>query len=311
MVALDSSLFATSITSRFKGAMGQYHPAATERSNAWDFVLLIEGALVFAAAATRRYESASPMRMAFPFHARAAGGSTNVTDTDEDGSRDELWLPLWSSPARLRTIRRLFAEGRATVGSGDAARPGVSALDFARAIAALGVDRGIESFTRVGFHVRNGLAYFATPLGRFPTREVPSVRLLDELDGWFGRFRSRASGRKVPERVAVARRRLETAMFEVAAGGAVGPLVLALGDVELALARSLAFAAKEIREPVPGRRLVVRSWHAPGQVRLRAATLPSRRSAAPRASDRDATDRGAIRDTLGGPAPPRGGSCRL
>lgn len=249
--AVDSSLFGTAMKTDFKGAMGQYQPSAHRRTNPWDFVLLIEGALMLASAATRRYENASPSLMAFPFHARAAGGSETLTDDDERESRDELWLPLWAAPASIREVRRLFAEGRATVGSGDRARPASSALDFARAVAALGVDRGIDAFVRIGFQVRNGLAYFATPLGRFATDEVEVARLLDHVDGWFNRFRRKSIGRGVPARVALARRRLEKAMFEAVVSGALGPVLLELGDAEKALALSLTFSSKAFLRPVP------------------------------------------------------------
>ena len=247
--ALVSSLFGVTTTNDFKGAMGQYQPAASERTNAWDFVLLIEGALMFAGAATRRFENA-PACMAFPFHARAAGGLATVTEGDENDSRNELWLPLWSAPTTIREVRHLFAEGRATVGSGDHARPASSALDFARAVSALGLDRGIDSFSRIGFHVRNGLAYFATPLGRFSTRGVPGARLLDDIDSWYERLRQKTSGKGIPAGVALARRRLEQGMFEAVENGAFGPVLLALGDAERALAHSLSFTTKSFLRPI-------------------------------------------------------------
>jgi CRISPR-associated protein Csx17 len=249
--SVESSLFGTIVTTRFKGAMGQYQPAAGERTNPWDFILLIEGALMFAGSATRRFESSSPATMAFPFHARAAGGISTVTDSDENESRDELWLPLWSAPTTIREVRRLFAEGRAKVGLGDQARPASTALDFARAVTALGVDRGIDSFTRVGFHVRNGLAYFATSLGRFTTGAVRPARLLDDIDRWFDRFRRKSSGKNVPAGVVVARRRLESAMFNTASTGALGPVLVELGEVERVLARTLRFVIDSGLHPVP------------------------------------------------------------
>ena len=248
--SLESSLFGDAVMSRFEGTMGQYQPAANRKTNPWDFVLLIEGALMFAAAATRRFETASAT-MAFPFHARAAGGLSVVTDSDEGESRDELWLPLWSSAATIRDVRRLFAEGRATVGSGDQTRAASSGLDFARAVASLGVDRGIRGFVRVGFHARNGLAYFATPLGRFATGEVRSTRLLDDIDVWFGKLRRKSSGKGVPTGVALACRRLEQAMFDAVRIDDLGPVLLELGDAELALAHSLSFATKVFLDPVP------------------------------------------------------------
>lgn len=248
---LETALFGTAATSRFQGAMGQYVPAANDRTNPWDFVLLIEGAMVFAAAATRRLEGASAS-LAFPFHARASGGLATVVESDEKESRDELWLPLWSKPATYHSVRRLFAEGRATVGSGDNARPAATALEFARAVTALGVDRGIESFCRTGFHARNGLSYYATPLGRFATQDVSAARLLDDVDSWFDRFRYRTAGKNVPARLLLARRRLEQAMFEAVAGNStLGSVLLDLGAAEQALAGSLAFTAKAFLSPVP------------------------------------------------------------
>lgn len=248
--ALESALFGVAATIGFKGAMGQFQPAASGRSNPWDFVFLIEGTLAFAAAATRRYESTSPSRMAFPFHARAAGGHSSLSEGDAGESRDELWLPLWSTPASMWEISRLFAEGRASVGSGDSARDASSALDFARAVTSLGVDRGVESFIRVGFHLRNGLAYFATPLGRFSTGDVAAARLLDCIDGWYHRLRSRASGKNVPSTVVLAHRRLEQAMFDTAEGRSLGRVLLALGDCERVLARAPAFVSRAFLKPI-------------------------------------------------------------
>jgi len=247
---LENALFGTLTTHRYKGTMGQFQPAAKARTNPWDFVLLIEGALFFAGAATRRFEGA-PVTMAFPFHARSAGGLATVTDSDEDESRDELWLPLWSAPATEREVRHLFSEGRATVGTGLSARPASSALDFARAVTSLGMDRGIDSFVRVGFHVRNGLAYFATPLGRFSTREVHGARLLDEIDGWYDLFRWKSSSKSAPASVRMARRRLETAMFEAAGRDAMSPVLIELGQCEQTLAQSLSFAKDAFLRPIP------------------------------------------------------------
>ncbi len=249
--ALSSSLFGEPARSQFKGAMGQFQPAANDRTNPWDFVLLMEGALVLAGSATRRLESTDASALAFPFHARAGAGLGTLTDYDEGESRDEVWLPLWSRPATMRELRRLFAEGRATVGRGGGARRVSSALDFARALTSLGTERGVDGFARIGFQVRNGLAYFATPLGRFTTQAIPSARLLDDIDAWYDRFRQKASGKTAPTAVAMARRRLEQAMFEMARSGVAAPTLLALGDAERALARSLAFATKSFLSPVP------------------------------------------------------------
>jgi CRISPR-associated protein Csx17 len=251
---VSASLFASPVPVRFQGSMGMYAPAVDARSNPWDFVLLIEGALLFAGAATRRL-GANVAGMAFPFHARAAGGNASLAAGDEGSSRDELWLPLWKAPTHLRELEALFSEGRAKVGASALAgryeRDAASSLDFARAISQLGTDRGITAFERVGFHERNGLAYYATPLGRFTVERVASARLLDDLDSWLARYRRAALGDRAPASVASVARALEDAMFLLVAGGAVADVLLALSNAEVSLGRSLTFAENAFVTPAP------------------------------------------------------------
>jgi len=242
---LEPALFGEASRAAEKGSMGQFSPASLERSNAWDFILAIEGSLVLAGSATRRLESSDGSSLAFPFHARAVIAPSLAEGEEREG--DELWLPLWITPSTFREARRLFAEGGAKTNAGVAA----TGLDFARSIASLGVDRGLSQFIRYSIQQRNGKNHFTTPLGRFATREVRAARLLDEIDGWFDRFRRSSSGKNVPARVALARRRLEQAMFDAVATGAIGPVLLELGDTERALARSLTFTAKAFLSPLP------------------------------------------------------------
>lgn len=242
---LAPALFRSPSRTDFKGSMGQFAPTQLSRSAPWDFVLALEGALVLAGAATRRLESSDSGTLAFPFHTRATCAPSIVDGEDGHG---ELWLPLWATPASYRDIRQLFAEGRAKRSPEHSASTG---LDFARSVARLGVDRGLAEFVRYSFQPRNGKNYFATPLGRFSTREVPSVRLLDEIDAWYERLRRKAGGKNVPASVAVAKRRLELAMFGAAERGELRPVLLALGDMEQALARSLGFTIKAYLGPAP------------------------------------------------------------
>jgi CRISPR-associated protein Csx17 len=240
---LLSSIFGVAARAGTRGSMGQFFPASLERSNAWDFILAIEGSLMLAGAATRRLESRHGDTLAFPFHARAASASS-LADGEE--GHGELWLPRWSTPSTCREVRRLFSEGRAKTSTGGAA----TGLDFARSVASLGVDRGLSEFIRVSFQARNGKNYFATSLGRFATRDVLAARLLDDIDSWFDRFRQKATGKNAPARVALARRRLEQAMFESTRNGMLGPVLLELGDTERALALSPAFTARAFLAPI-------------------------------------------------------------
>ena len=242
--SLEPSLFDVATRAGTNGSMGQFSPAALGRSNAWDFILAIEGSLMLAGAATRRLESNAGGTLAFPFHTRSASAPGLADGEDGHG---ELWLPRWSSSSTCREVRRLFAEGRAKTKTGGAA----TGLDFARSIASLGVDRGLSEFVRFSFQARNGKNYFATPLGRFATHEVHAARLLDDVNAWYDRFRRGASGKNVPARIALARRRVEQAMFEAVGSGTLGPVLLALGDSESALAQSLPFAKKAFLGPLP------------------------------------------------------------
>jgi len=73
------------------------------------------------------------------------------------------WMPLWEQPLTYREFVALVAEGRCQIQGRPAQRP----LDMARAIARLGVARGITAFERFGYIERNGQSNLATPLGRW------------------------------------------------------------------------------------------------------------------------------------------------
>ncbi len=263
---LRACLFGAPARGLEKGAVGQFHPSAAGGANAgpgftadslvnpWTYVFLMEGALQFAAAATRRLESVEPGALAYPFSVRAAGvGYGTAGPSDESQTRNEIWLPLWRRPARLPEIRALFGEGRATV-AGRRARPAATAVDFARAVATLGVDRGIDEFVRYGFHVRNGLAYFATPLGRWRVRWNRRADLLSDVDEWFQSFRRvAASG---PQSLRRALSSLEAAIMDLCRHAeppprAVAQVLVALGAAEAALSRSRKTTAEGWVRPVP------------------------------------------------------------
>ncbi len=261
---LRSSLFGEAVAGlQASKAIGQFYPGAAGGANAtsgvsgdslinpWDFVLTIEGALVFASSVTRRFATNQPGMLSAPFTVRAAGvGYGTATTSDEASSRGEMWLPLWFRPSSSREVAVLFSEGRAQVGR----RQAVGGVDFARAIAGLGVDRGIGSFQRYGFQVRNGLAYFATPLGQWQVREQPEVDLLRRVDQWLDRFRRKASAALAPAGMARNLRRIEQATMDFCqAGGArkFATVLAALGEAERGLATSPKFREDAMLRPVP------------------------------------------------------------
>lgn len=234
--------------------LGQFDPGAVERSvNPWDYVMMIEGSLVFASAAVKRHELSVKGILSYPFCVRSAGiGYGSSAASDEESCRAEFWLPLWNRPCGLKEIEALFSEGRAQV-HGRAARTGV---DFARAVSTLGTDRGIEQFMRFGFHARNGLAYFAVPLGRFIVRRQPQVDLLNEekLDRWLDSFRRAASSDMAPSSARRALNRLEDAILKLCQKrGALQlqAVLIGLGEAEAVLARSPKWREEAFQRPVP------------------------------------------------------------
>lgn len=269
---LDAALFGRLVRLQTPPApVGQFYPGAAGGPNTtsgftrdgsvnpWDYVLMLEGALLFAAAAVRKLGATQAGTAAFPFYVQqVAVGYGTAAATDElsptpkrpVGSRGELWIPLWSRPTTLAELQTVFGEGRAHAGS----KPARTGVDFARAIVTLGVDRGLDAFERLGFQIRNGRSFFATPLGRFLAHRNAPAHLLGEIDRWLDRFRTAAGPRaeQVPTSVGRALRHLETRIFELCREGSrkrLQAVLIALGQAEQALARSLTWTTGRNDKP--------------------------------------------------------------
>ena len=227
---LVNSLFGIPTPGLTDASIGQFSPGAAggpnattgfdaaSLINAWDFILMLEGAILFAAAATRRLESAEPGALSYPFTVRATGsGDGNTALDDEGNARAELWLPIWGTPTSFNELKNVLTEGRVTLGR-TAVRDG---LDFIRAVSKLGVDRGIDAFQRYAFVMRSGKAYLATPLSRVQVTRNPAASLIDELDSrennnWLYRFRKLARANESPIRIKSLVRQLEDGLFDLA-----------------------------------------------------------------------------------------------
>jgi CRISPR-associated protein Csx17 len=260
---LLAALFDSPTNELVKGApIGQFLPhhagganadtgfGADSLINPWDFVLMLEGATAFATATSRRAEQEIVGAPSYPFTVHTIGvGYASATGADEKSSRAEIWLPLWSRPATAVETLALFAEGRARVGN----RTAANGLDFVRAIAGLGVDRGIDAFQRFGFQVRNGLAYFGVPIGRFTVKAEPRAALLGEIDYWLEAFRRKANGQTAPASAARALRHLESAIFELCTHGdqRLQQVLIALGRAEQVMATSARWTKESYIHPVP------------------------------------------------------------
>lgn len=261
---LQESLISKTIPGVISAAVGQFAPGdaggpnqtsgfeAKSVINPWDFVFMLEGAVLFAASATRRLETDESGVLSYPFTVRVtAGGSGIAALGDEANARAEIWVPLWSSPTSLNELETLLSEGRATLGR----RPVRDGLDFARAVARLGVDRGIDTFQRYAFLMRSGKAYFATPLNRIDVNRNPAADLIDELEqgAWLSRFR-RFARNEGSHRLRTLLRNLETAIFQLTldhrdAAASTRTVLIHLGNIDRHLSRSPK--AREICPPIP------------------------------------------------------------
>lgn len=206
--------------------------------NPWNYVLLVEGVLLFAGAAVRRLSRASGThgqkggpKASFPFAVRPA------TQLAGGSARAELWLPLWERPVGILELRHLCTEGRAEWNG----RQATDAVEFSSAVAALGAERGITAFARHGIAQRMGNNHLAVPLGSV---EVPrcvrsEIDLLRTVDGWVRRFRDLARDKDAPLVLREAAARLDRSIIRVAGGSgptAVQALLAALAAAEFALA---------------------------------------------------------------------------
>ena len=222
---LRSALFDEPFPGLSSASVGQFAPgavgdrpngttgyAAGAEVNPWDFILMLEGAVAFAGATSRRHESLAQSGASFPFTVRAVGaGWGGVDAADENDARAEFWAPLWARPARFCEIDSLLGEGRAVL-NGRTAR---DAVEFARAASSLGISRGFTEFERFGFLMRAGKAYLAAPLGRRSSVPSSGARLVAELDDgrWLQHLRRVGRTQGEPATAKRAVRQLEDAIF--------------------------------------------------------------------------------------------------
>ena len=262
--SLHAALFGTPTDALSHRPIGQFSPGAIGGPNAsssfegnahintWDFVLMLEGAVLFAASTARRLESVDPAILAAPFTVRSRAGTVGSAGANDDGdARGEIWMPLWKAPCSLDELRCVLTEGRAALNG----RPTRDGLDFARAVAQLGVDRGIGSFQRYGFMMRSGKAFLAAPLGRIEVRRNPDADLIAELErrNWLASVQRYARDENSPNAFRSAARQLDIALFTLtqqAGRFALQAVLQQLGRIEAALSTSVK-SQDAVRSPTP------------------------------------------------------------
>ena len=141
--------------------------------NPWGFILMVEGAMLFAASVAKRLGEQNS-RVAIPFTVSSSPDGPIPGSAKEEG-RGELWAPLLES-VTLTELRQVFEEARVSWDGGTAS----SAVSMYAAVRSFGVNRGISVFQRFGFLKRNGLAFVAVPLDHVTVKARPEVVMARE-----------------------------------------------------------------------------------------------------------------------------------
>lgn len=270
--SLEAAMFSQPNREFCTGTTGQFLPGHGGGDNSstgfegkptgssWDYLLSLEGTVMFAASLVRRAQHDQLPKATAPFAVAGSATGHGSTAEAEGNARGEQWMPLWEQPTTKAEVESLLAEGRSQVHRNASQRP----LDMARAIGRLGVARGISSFERYSFIVRKGDSNLAVPLGRWdvPTQPTPHADLLDDVAQWVDAMRRAGQGKGAPGSLGRAARQCEEAMLACCRPSASGAgdsrrwcsLLLALGEAEAQLVRSPKTTAEANLKPLPSLR---------------------------------------------------------
>ena len=269
MALIQESLRFDIVPSLGADNLGQYDPAGGGENitsgfkgeqpfNPVDFILLLEGAVLFSGAATRRLGS-NQTQIGFPFTVGALTAGSGATASADDTGFTEFWAPIWTRPVCLVELSAFLTEGRTTVGQ----KTAKDALEFAVALSTLGSQRGITDYQRFALLQREPRnPKKATPIGRVHVRENLRASLVSELDaaGWLSRarrtVRRTVRGKTAPPGLGKIGRNLDEALFQLTGDGStesVQEVLMAFGALMLGVARrpKLRDAKDGLRPPPP------------------------------------------------------------
>lgn len=204
--------------------------------NPWYYIFMIEGAIILASSTVGRYRAGRDRGQgsAFPFTVTHLGAGHGKLAQNE-GNRQEIWLPLWSRPTRYQEVSKLFAEGRAQNGSKQARNP----IEFSLALTTHGTTRGLSGFTRFAFLQRNGKSFFATPLGYYPVREsVEGAGLIRRLERYFSSTRGVITEHSHTAQTLMRRYDSSVLDYLSASGRKLTPVLERLGELHRYIARN-------------------------------------------------------------------------
>lgn len=268
---LRAALLDSSVSSLRAGNVGLFQPGAVGENqssgfrgelplNNWDFVLLLEGVVLFAGSVARRLSGAESARASFPFTVDALTAGTGATGPQDDKGFAEFWAPLWSRPTGLTELATFLREGRTTLG-----RRGVATgLDFAVAAVTYGAQRGVASFQRHAILVREPRSpRKATSLGRVGTTGLPHAGIVGDARPWLARLKWAIEGGEAGKGLLIGVRRAEDALYGFAKSA--GPAATRSGAqaVLVAMGHLIQACARrpKLREDVPPPPRLDAEWH--------------------------------------------------
>lgn len=270
---LREAIFGIPSTGMVKAKIGQFSPGAngglngtagfesSPKMNSLDFILALEGAILFTPSVIRRTSSESPGRTSAPFSVADGLGDFASSIPGEKG-RGEQWMPLWNRPTSYAELQQVFREARCRVGSKAAKRP----RDVAQAIARSGTSRGIQSFQRYGFFQRNGDAHYGVSIQQWhATQSLPFVHLIQEVSPWVDGLERAARGANAPASWSHHAKVINDSLMQCCRSTATArswqQLLAALGEAEANLVQNpRAVATSRIRPLFYGRRGLSPRW---------------------------------------------------
>lgn len=228
--------------------------------NPWDYILMVEGAMVFRPSLTKKLENSGVSRISYPFTVEptAIGGGAIVLNdkTNTRSGNSEIWMPLWSASVTFDELSSLLREGNIRSGR-NTPKDG---LGMAQSIAKLGIDRGISGFQRFVFLKRSGDSDLAIPLSRqdVSRNTSPAAELITDIESnGFLRY-LREVAQKDTSSISLKRAisLLENALFALTRPGAgrsvIQHCLIQLGAVVQVLAAQVLASSRKGQEAVQG-----------------------------------------------------------
>ena len=208
--------------------------------NPWNFILTIEGTMLFAGSISKRSNS---KRAAFPFTTNSS--TAGYPTASDEKTRGEIWIPLWNNPATYDEIKYVFNEGRAQTGS----KNSITGVDFARAVTSLGTERGLSEFQRFGLFERKGQAYFANSISRISVVEKSETSLFLDIETWIDRISKKYNVNKSPKSIDSLLHSVDDAIINFCIYGKkryLQDVLITIGKIERTVSQSSSYS-KEIK----------------------------------------------------------------